>query len=434
MRPGPLMFPLLAMCLAIALLAPWLPLAAYVSAAMLLLVLSLALIERVLVGRIVFRSERPPISALSLNEIEKLSLSVFSNSSRSLQMALRQNWPQLIEARSSRRQGVCPPGAALRFEFDVRGIERGRATLPAPHVAVSLWGFSERLAPIGENAELNVLPNLRAVARLHRQLNQYVLRGMGTRISPKLGKGREFERLREYHNDDDFRDIAWKSSARHNKLIVREFRTDRSQDILVCIDRGHRMAARSGHISKADHAVNASVLLAYICNRMEDRMGLLSFGAEVERGVGQGRGSAHGRQLTAFATGLKAQFIHTDYMALAAHVRRRLRQRSLILIMTDLPESGGRQALVRAVRMLLPQHLPLVLIFSDPALEAAARFKPADKAGLCRTLVAHDVWLERKHTILELKRLGAMVVDSRPEDAGLDAINAYIDIKRRQLI
>src|SRR5205085_7625033 len=130
--------------------------------------------------------------------------------------------------------------------------------------------------------------------------------------SPKLGKGREFDRLREYNTDDDFRDIAWKPSARHNKLIVREYRTDRSQDVLVCVDRGHRMAARSGHISKADHAVNAAVLLAYICNRMEDRMGLLSFGAEVERGVGQGRGAAHGRQLVSFATGLKAEFIHTD--------------------------------------------------------------------------------------------------------------------------
>ena len=47
---------------------------------------------------------------------------------------------------------------------------------------------------------------------------------------------------------------------------------------------------------------------------------------------------------------MKAEFIHTDYMALSAHVRRRMRQRSLILIMTDLPESGGRQSLVRAAR------------------------------------------------------------------------------------
>ncbi len=82
----------------------------------------------------------------------------------------------------------------------------------------------------------------------------------------------------------------------------------------------------------------------------------------------------------------------------------------------------------------MPQHLPLVVILSDPALEAAAKFKPANKKELCRTLVAHDVWMERRQTILELQRQGALVVDTTPEDAGIDAINAYIDVKRRQLL
>ena len=42
---------------------------------------------------------------------------------------------------------------------------------------------------------------------------------------------------------DEFRDLAWKASARHDKLIVREYRLDRSQDVLLCLDAGHRMAA-----------------------------------------------------------------------------------------------------------------------------------------------------------------------------------------------
>ena len=89
---------------------------------------------------------------------------------------------------------------------------------------------------------------------------------------------------------DDFRDIAWKASARHGKLIVREYRLDRSQDVLVCLDRGHRMAARVAGLSRLDHAVNAAVLLGYICNRMEDRVGLLSFATDVTVGVGTGAG------------------------------------------------------------------------------------------------------------------------------------------------
>ncbi len=417
-----------------ALLAPWAPYMAVAALAGMTLLMLAFVAERVLLGRTAIRAERPPIAALSLNEAQPMPLTLTTDSRRPVKMIVRQLWPHLIEARSSTLAGVCNPGETLRLEFKILSIERGREELEAPFVAASFWGLAERIVPVASPAEINVLPNLRAVRRLHAQLNQFVLRGLGSRAAPRLGKGREFDRLREYHTDDDFRDIAWKASARHNKLIVREFRTDRSQDVLLCIDRGHRMAARAGHITKVDHAVNSAVLLAYICNRMEDRMGLLSFAAETERGIGQGRGMAHMRQTMAFATGVEAEYIHTDYLALSAHVRRRLRHRSLILIMTDLPETGGRQSLVKAVRLLTPQHLPLIVILSDPALEAAAKFKPANKKELCRTLVAHDVWMERRQTILELQRYGALVVDTTPENAGIDAINAYIDVKRRQLL
>jgi uncharacterized protein (DUF58 family) len=434
MRPGPRLLPAFAILFCIALLAPWVPFAAVVALSGLALLGIAFIAERILLGRISIRTERAKITALSLNEEERYSLTLATDSTRPVRLSVRQIWPRLIATRSATQSGLCNAGETLRLNFSIHSVERGREVIDPPNVSASFWGLAERLVAAGDPGEINVLPNLRAVRRLHSQLNQFALRGLGTRAAPKLGKGREFDRLREYHTDDDFRDIAWKASARHNKLIVREFRTDRSQDILLCIDRGHRMAARAGHISKVDHAVNGAVLLSYICNRMEDRMGMLAFSADVERGIGQGRGMAHMRQLTAFATGIKAEYIHTDYLALCAHVRRRLRHRSLILIMTDLPESGGRHTLVRAVRMLIPQHLPLVVVLTDPALAAAANFRPASKRELCRTLVARDVWQERKQIMLDLQRLGALVVETTPEDSGIDAINAYIDVKRRQLL
>jgi uncharacterized protein (DUF58 family) len=260
------------------------------------------------------------------------------------------------------------------------------------------------------------------------------LRGLGQRTAPRLGKGREFDRLREYTTNDDFRDIAWKASARHRKLIVREYRLDRSQDVLLCIDRGHRMAALTTRIRRVDHAVNAALLIAYICGRMEDRVGMLSFGAQVDSGIPQGRGASHQAKITAFSSSIQAEYIHTDYLALGAHVRRRLRRRALVMIVTTLPEAEEQQALVRAVKMMVPTHLPLVVVLSDPALRAAAEAQPADHGELCRTLVARDVWTDRRRMMEELRRRGAWVIDTGPEDAGVESVNAYLEIKRRQLI
>jgi uncharacterized protein (DUF58 family) len=300
-------------------------------------------------------------------------------------------------------------------------------------------GWAERVVPAvaqeGRECELAVLPSLRAVARMRAQLDRAFLSGLGSRAAPRLGKGRDFERMREYVLGDDFRDLAWKSSARHGKLITREYRLDRSQDVLLAVDRGHRMAARVAHLTRLDHAVNAAVLLASVAHRMEDRVGILAFADAVDRGVGQGRGAAHMAELTGFAAGLGGGERHTDYLALAAHVRRRARSRMLILLLTALPELDAERALARAVGMLVPRHVPFVVVLTDPDLQASAvDLLPADKPELCRTLVASDLWLERRKTIADLRRRGALVVEAAPGEAGIAAVNGYLEVKRRQLL
>src|SRR5260370_396516 len=186
----------------------------------------------------------------------------------------------------------------------------------APLLALALVAAAEPRA-----AEITVLPDLEAVRRMRARLDQLYLRGLGTRVSPRLGKGRDFDRLREYVTGDDFRDVAWKASAHHGKLITREYRLDRSQEVLVCIDRGHRMAARVAQLTRLDHAVNAAVLIASIADRMEDRMGLLSFADEVSTGIPQGRGAAHLGRVTGVAAHPQPGYPPPHYPALATHPR-----------------------------------------------------------------------------------------------------------------
>ncbi|MEA2690742.1 MAG: hypothetical protein QOJ16_129, partial [Acidobacteriota bacterium] len=250
-----------------------------------LLVLILAAREAVLLGRAFPQVERAERVVLSLGEEERISLALTSGFIRPLALTLRQLWPELLDRPASAGAGLLRPGEVLAFELPVRAVRRGSALLAPPWVALGLlgWdgGWAERVvpavAPEGRECELAVLPSLRAVARMRAQLDRAFLSGLGSRAAPRLGKGRDFERMREYVLGDDFRDLAWKSSARHGKLITREYRLDRSQDVLLAVDRGHRMAARVAHLTRLDHAVNAAVLLASVAHRMEDRVGILAF-------------------------------------------------------------------------------------------------------------------------------------------------------------
>jgi uncharacterized protein (DUF58 family) len=440
-RPGPrLLRGLGGLCLG-ALLVPFAPALVWALAAGLALLFALAAREALALSRLAVVAERPEAVVLSLDEEESVPVRLSTGAARPVRLAVRQLWPALLDRPSSRREGVCPPGEVLDLAMPVRAVARGSVPLAAPWVAASLDGWVERIAAAAPAAAdgaaataLTVLPSLRAVKRLRARLDRLYLQGLGSRAAPRLGKGRDFDRLREYVLGDDLRDVAWKASARHGKLIAREYRLDRAQDVLLCLDRGHRMAARVGHVTRLDHAVNAAVLLASICNRMDDRVGLLSFADGVEQGLAQGRGGAHLRKLTAFAAGVAPEYRHTDYPALAAHLRRRLRSRALVLLFTALPELEDEGGIARALALLAPQHLVLIVAFADPNLAAAAAFLPETKPELCRTLVARDLWLDRRRTLAELRRRGALVVETAPGDAGIEAVNGYLEVKRRQLL
>jgi uncharacterized protein (DUF58 family) len=434
LRPGPRLFPALLAIAGIASLASFWPRLAWICAGAVAAMLGWALIEALILRRIALRIERQPHLALSLGEEDEIELAVSHPAPYALRVAVRCRWPQILGGGWEMAGGECPSGTRLLLQYPVRGCGRGREPLPQPTAAMTRWGLMERIADAGDGAEVSVLPNLKAVRRLHDQLNQFFLRGAGTRMAPRIGQGREFDRLREYVPGDDFRHLAWKASAHARKLVVREFRIERAQDVLICVDRGHRMAGRVGALSRADHAVNAAVLTAYLCNRVEDRVGLLSFADDVERGIEQGRGPAHLAALTRFGTGVMPDFVHTDYRALAAHLRRRLRSRTLVLLLTALPDKGDEDQLLQALGMLMPRHLPCVVALRDPPLETLADSLPTDRGALCESLVAADLVASRRQTLQEMRRLGALVAEASPEDTGVAAVNAYLDAKRRQLL
>jgi uncharacterized protein (DUF58 family) len=432
MRPTPLLIRLTFLLAFAALLAAIVPMMVWAVAVAFGALLLAAGVEAFVLRRVRFDVERPAKLALPLDEREAIEVRI--TPTRAIRLTARQRWPELVEPRSSNADAICSARATVALPFAIRGIARGTATIEPLYVAATMRGLVERIVPAGDASIVHVLPNLRAVGRMHKRLNDYALRSLGARTAPKIGKGRDFDRLRDYVRDDDYRDVAWRASARHGRLIVREFRMERSQDVLLCLDSGHRMAARVEQITRLDHAVNASVLISYICNRMEDKTGIVSFDAAVDKGLPAGRGTAHLRAITAYVTALEAAYHHTDYLALAASLRRRLRHRTLILILTVLPEREERHDLLRAVTMLAPQHLPLFVALTDRDLRAQATLLPADRDELSRTLVARDLWLGRAELIRELRARGAMVVESTAADWGIDSVNAYIEVKRRQML
>ncbi len=89
-----------------------------------------------------------------------------------------------------------------------------------------------------------------------------------------IGQDNEFERLRDFTRDDNYKHIDWRSTARRGKLTVKDFQANQSQRIVFLVDCGRMMANEAAGLSLLDHALNAMLMLSYVALRQGDSVGL----------------------------------------------------------------------------------------------------------------------------------------------------------------
>ncbi|MFW5878850.1 MAG: DUF58 domain-containing protein, partial [Myxococcota bacterium] len=178
---------------------------------------------------------------------------------------------------------------------------------------------------------VKVYPDLRGAGRLLLSGGARDLVSQGVRLVRREGEGSELSALRDYEPGDSYRDVDWKATARRDEPIVRAREPERSQTLLVCVDAGRLMAARTGGLSKLDHAVNAALLLSFVALRCDDRVGLLLFADEVLAWVPPGKGRLqYGRILEALY-GAQASLTYVDYRELVRTVLARQQRRALVV-------------------------------------------------------------------------------------------------------
>jgi uncharacterized protein (DUF58 family) len=76
----------------------------------------------------------------------------------------------------------------------------------------------------------------------------------------RAGQGREFESLKDYQPGMGRRMIDWKRSARHGKLLAREFRIEANNNIVLALDNGRLMCEPVDGVPNVDRAETAAYL------------------------------------------------------------------------------------------------------------------------------------------------------------------------------
>jgi uncharacterized protein (DUF58 family) len=256
----------------------------------------------------------------------------------------------------------------------------------------------------------------------------------GIKAQLETGDGSEFHALRELTPGMDTRGIDWKQSARHGKLLAKEFRTERNHPVIFAIDTGRVMCEPLLGVPRIDRAINAALLMAFVSLKLGDRVGFFGFDVKPRLFSGAVTGAHAFPALQRIAARLDYSAEETNYTLGLTQLGAALERRALIVVFTEFADSTSAELMLENVGRLMKRHLVLFVVFRDEELEAIARREPTDAEAVSRAVTADALLKERDVVIARLARMGAHIVDAPAAAVGPALLSAYIDLKRRDLL
>ena len=256
----------------------------------------------------------------------------------------------------------------------------------------------------------------------------------GAKSQLETGEGSEYHALRDFQAGMDMRTVDWRRSARHGALLAKEFRTERNHHVVFAVDCGRLMSQPLDGLPRIDRALNAALLLAFVALKMGDRAGLFSFDERPRISTGVVSGAAAFPLLQRQAAAVDYSTAETNFTLALTQLSAELQRRSLVVVFTDFADSTSAELMVENVGRLLRRHLVLFMAFRDEELETLVRAEPQTPDDVSRAVIGATLLREREVVIGRLRRMGVQVVEAPADRMGPELLNAYLELKRKELL
>jgi uncharacterized protein (DUF58 family) len=398
-----------------------------------------------------FSVQLPPVVRMSRDRPAKIELRIRNEKQNACTLRLGLPFPEHIESEQSDTLVTLPAATEWsRYEWPCVPRRRGNYPLTAGHLeASSPFGFWGHRGIVSFTSELRVYPNLFSERKQLAAL--FLNRGRsGLHAQRQVGKGRDFEKLREYVPGDSYDEIHWKASAKRGRPVTKLFQIERTQEIYVIIDAS-RLAARSlarvdkptGNSGQSpappetilERFMTAALFLGLAAEQQGDLFGLLTFADQVKTFVPAKNGKNHFSSCRDALYTLQPQIVTPDYDEVCTFIRLRLRHRALLVFLTSLDDPLLAESFVRNVDLIRRQHLLLVNMLQPPGV--SPMFTNPNLASiddLYQHLGGHLLWHKLRELEKILQRRGVAFSLLQNERLSAELVSQYLNVKRRQLI
>jgi uncharacterized protein (DUF58 family) len=300
---------------------------------------------------------------------------------------------------------------------------------------LGLWQVRTR-QPLA--TEMRVYPGLPLAAQ--RLLARTLRHGpAGVRAHRLMGRGREFEKLRDYLPGDGFDEIHWKATAKRGRPMTKVFQIERTQELYVVIDQS-RLSGRMVPVDGAMQTVlegylSAALVLMRVAERQGDRFGMVTHDDRVRFFLRAGHSQAHYAACRDAAMTLQPSDHTPDVAEIVRHLCTHLRRRALLIFLTDLSDPVLAEDFARNIRVLSRRHLVCVCQTRPPDVGPLFEGGPVgSEREIYGRLAGHIRWRELRAAAQRLCSLGVSTRTLERDLMAAGLVDLHAQVKRRQIL
>ncbi len=330
-------------------------------------------------------------------------------------------------------------------KWPCKALKQGQYILENCYLEVqSPLGFWALRGVRPAKSEFKVFPNL--FVERKNLIGLFLNKGIGIHVQRQIGKGREFEKLREYMPGDSFEDIHWKATAKRAQPVTKVYQIERTQEIYIFLDMSrlsHRIinlphdsnATENMYTTRLERFTTAALLMGLAAERQGDLFGISIFDNLVRKFVRAKNGKAHYNTCRDVLYTLQPQNVSPDFEEVFTFIGTNLRRRALLIFLTSLDDPELARSFIQHVGLISRMHLIIASMIKPVAASPLFSTPSVDSIDeIYQHLGGHLLWCSLRETQKVLKRQGVDFALLENENLCTDLVTRYLSIKQRQIL
>lgn len=352
-----------------------------------------------------------------------------------IQLELLDEIPEQFQKRDFLKKLKVKAREKSDYRYYLKPVERGEYVFGKLNLYASTKiGLAKRRFTFQDKQMVKVYPSFIQMKKYDFLAIDNRVAEIGLKKIRRIGHTMEFEQIKDYVRGDDIRTINWKASAKSNRLKVNQYQDEKSQPIYSIINTGRVMKMPFEGLKLLDYAINSTLAFSNIALKKNDKVGMLTYSHKIENFLPAKKRKTYLNNILETLYNVDTDFLDSDLGLLHAHLRRRVSQRSLVMLYTNFEHFNALKRQMPYFKAIAKKHLLVVIFFENTELKSLIEGEAENISEIYDQTIATEFEQDKKRMLLELQKNGIQAILTPPEKLTINTINKYLELKSRGLL